>query len=315
MEIILFNDVGLFESNKTVLYGQYKNKFTSIDINPKLQFNVVFCEKTNDFYIDIKNKISYIHEITFKYKNNINVTKTNIVVSFPFENCNLTLNADSAIISTMCKDYSSRLDEWIVYNLNLGFSGIIVFDNDENKKNSINEQLDCLQNNLPTSEICKKYNGKVWCVKFKYSPIDGQHWNTIQRISLHIGVNAFRNKCNKIALIDADEFIYIPNKNNIIEFLSNYKGKTLTMQSNILTNESNNDKINNNILDLCVYIGENKYTKTIIDTNRLTPMEFILTPHTHPTQILLNKDTIIHYHCWVNSRYQYNINMRKIILK
>ena len=38
------------------------------------------------------------------------------VLSFPFENCNLTLNADSAIISTMCKDYSSRLEEWIEYN-------------------------------------------------------------------------------------------------------------------------------------------------------------------------------------------------------
>jgi hypothetical protein len=27
---------------------------------------------------------------------------------------------------------------------------------------------------------------------------------------------------------------------------------------------------------------------------------------------ILNKDIIIHYHCWVNSRYRYNENMSKI---
>ncbi len=48
-------------------------------------------------------------------------------------------------------------------------------------------------------------------------------------------------------------------------------------------------------------MGENKYTKTIIDTCRIKPVEFIVTPHTHQTQTLLSKDTIIHYHCWVNS--------------
>lgn len=52
----------------------------------------------------------------------------------------MELNDTSAIISTMCKDYSSRLEEWIIYNLNLGFTGIIIFDNDYN--NTINESLD-----------------------------------------------------------------------------------------------------------------------------------------------------------------------------
>lgn len=312
MDIVLFNEVCLFDVNKTIIYGQYNRKLTSIEINPKLQFRVVFCGNRNDFYIEIYEKISYIDEITFMNGKNIEVIKKDIVLFFPFENCNLSLNADSAIISTMCKDYSSRLDEWIEYNLNLGFSGIVIFDNDGNKNNKINEPLEHRHSKGTISDICKKYNGKVWCVKFKYSPIKGKHYDNIQRISLHIGVNAFRNKCGKIALIDADEFIHIPKKSNIIEFLSNYKGQTLTMQSNILTNKSNHDIINNNILDLCLYIGENKYTKTIIDTAKLKPKEFIITPHSHPTQILLNKDKIIHYHCWVNSRYKYNENMPKI---
>ena len=220
----------------------------------------------------------------------------------------------------MCKDYSSRLEEWINYNLNLGFSGIVIFDNDENKSNDINEPLEYRQNNGTISDVCKKYKNKVFHIKYNYQPMCKNHYDTIQRISLHICVNAFRNKCSKIALIDADEFIHIPNKSNksnksnIIDFLSNYKGQTITMKSNILTNKLNDDIINNNILDICIYVGENKYTKTIIDTNQIKPMEFIITPHRHPEQILLDKNILMYYHCWVNSRYEYNTNMQKIDL-
>lgn len=312
MDIILFSDACLFDENKTIIYGQYDSKIKSIKINPNLQFITVFCETRNDFYIEIYDKISYIDEITFINFADIEVIKKDIVLYFPFENCNLSLNTDSAIISTMCKDYSSRLEEWIEYNLNLGFSGIVIFDNDGNKNNMINESLEFLQNNGPISNVCKKYEGKVICVKFNYQPFKGAHYDNIQRIALHIGVNAFRNKCAKVVLIDADEFIHIPNKSNIIEFLSDYKGETLTIQSNILTNKSNNDVINNNILDLCLYVGPDKYTKTLIDTSKIMPMEFIVTPHNHPTEILLNKDKIIHYQCWVNSRCEYNENMSEI---
>ena len=40
--------------------------------------------------------------------------------------------------------------------------------------------------------------------------------------------------------------------------------------------------------------------------------EFIITPHKHPTELLLNKDKIIHYHCWINDRCKYNNNMKMI---
>jgi hypothetical protein len=288
MDINLFSDVCLFD-NKTIIYGQYTSAFTSIEIKPNLKYIVVFCNASNatDFYLEIYDKISYIDEITFMDLRNNKVIKKNIVLYFPFENCNISLNPDSAIISTMCKDYSSRLEEWIEYNLNLGFSGIVIFDND----NKINEPLENRQDNNNTSDICKKYKDKVFYVKFNYKPFAGYHLSNIQRISLHIGVNAFRNKCSKIALIDTDEFIHIPNKSNIIDFLSDYKRKTVTIQSNILTNKSIDDVINNNILDLSSYVGKNKYTKTIIDTNNLRPMEFILTPHNHPLETVFNKDT------------------------
>ena len=265
MDIILFNDVCIFDGNKTIIYGQYNNKFTSIKLN--YNFEVIFCDNRDDFYIEIYEKVYYIDNITFVNDQYINVIKKDIILKFPFENCNLSLDSNSVIISTMCKDYSSRLEEWINYNLNLGFSGIVIFDNDENKSNEINEPLEYRQNNGTISDICKKYKNKVFHIKYNYQPMCKNHYDTIQRISLHIGVNAFRNKCSKIALIDADEFIHIPNKSNksnIIDFLSNYKGQTITMKSNILTNKLNDDIINNNILDICIYVGENKYTKTII---------------------------------------------------
>mgnify|MGYP001228063070 FL=1 len=312
MDIILFNDVCIFDGNKTIIYGQYNNKFTSIKLN--YNFEVIFCDNRDDFYIEIYEKVYYIDNITFVNDQYINVIKKDIILKFPFENCNLSLDSNSVIISTMCKDYSSRLEEWINYNLNLGFSGIVIFDNDENKSNEINEPLEYRQNNGTISDICKKYKNKVFHIKYNYQPMCKNHYDTIQRISLHIGVNAFRNKCSKIALIDADEFIHIPNKSNIIDFLSNYKGQTITMKSNILTNKLNDDIINNNILDICIYVGENKYTKTIIDTNQIKPMEFIITPHRHPEQILLDKNILMYYHCWVNSRYEYNTNMQKIDL-
>ena len=312
MDIILFNDVCIFDGNKTIIYGQYNNKFTSIKLN--YNFEVIFCDNRDDFYIEIYEKVYYIDNITFVNDQYINVIKKDIILKFPFENCNLSLDSNSVIISTMCKDYSSRLEEWINYNLNLGFSGIVIFDNDENKSNDINEPLEYRQNNGTISDVCKKYKNKVFHIKYNYQPMCKNHYDTIQRISLHIGVNAFRNKCSKIALIDADEFIHIPNKSNIIDFLSNYKGQTITMKSNILTNKLNDDIINNNILDICIYVGENKYTKTIIDTNQIKPMEFIITPHRHPEQILLDKNILMYYHCWVNSRYEYNTNMQKIDL-
>lgn len=60
---------------------------------------------------------------------------------------------------------------------------------------------------------------------------------------------------------------------------------------------------------MIVFLNQNKYSKTIIDTRVLNSLEFIISPHSHRTEILLDKNEIIHFHCWVNSRYKYNENM------
>ena len=310
MSILLFDKVCLYDSlkNETIIYGQYNTQIISVSIDNNI-FELVFCRDRPDFYIKLKGKIDKLETIVFIENTNKRIQLENIQLHFPFVLCDLQLNSKSAIISTICKDYSHRLDEWIQYNLKLGFSGIVIFNNDKNKTNSLNESLENCVNTLTIEEICKKYKGNVFVVDMPYSPFINEHWNNIQRITLTIGVNAFRNKCRNIALIDADEFIYLPNSQHmqIEDFLQKYS--TITIQSNILTNKNNNDVLNNNILQLAIYIGEDKYTKTILHTDKITENEFINTPHTHDSQIIMNKEDIIHYHCWMNNRCIYNETM------
>jgi hypothetical protein len=212
----------------------------------------------------------------------------------------------------MCKNYSHRLEEWIKYNIKLGFSGIVIFDNETNEDNNGDPQEYCIKRKT-TKEICENYKDKVFLVKFPYSPLKNNHWNTIQRMSLHIGVNCFKDKCRHIALIDADEFIYLPKEpsTSIETFLEKYNN-TVTIKSNILTNKNYNDIIDNNVLKLAEYVGEDKYTKTILNTKQVKDFEFIFTPHNHYSEIKLEKNEIIHYHCWLNNRYSYNESMQKI---
>lgn len=318
-EILLCSKVSIYdkELDETIIYGKSKIIFDNVIIE-NLNVSLHFCEdKYNpkniklrkEFFLKIKGYIKTINKIIFCISS-INVNLEKIEVLYPFENCDISLNTNSAIITTMCKDYEFRLDEWIEYNLKLGFSGIIIFDNKENNSNDLNESINNCSSELTMDSLLQKYKSKVWFVDFPYKPLPGDKWNTLQSISLSVGVTNFRKHCKNIALIDADEFIHMPNENNIETFLSNYK--TISIKSNILTNKNKNDLIDNNILDICLYVGENKYPKIILDTSTLKEYEFIFTPHQHPSQFFIDKNLIIHYHCWVNTRYNYNNNMKEI---
>lgn len=311
MDIILFDKVCIYDAdtNKTILYGQYSTRFNKIHVEGQ-ECPVVFNNSLPDFYMKLTGKVTTIDTLRISYAKDEKIL-SNITLTFPFEDCDLALTPSSAIISTLCKQYGHRLDEWIQYNLKLGFSGIVVFDNDANTANALNEST-IGEASLTTNEVCNKYKGRVLCVQFPYAPFSGKHWNTVQRISLHIGVNAFRKRCRNIALIDADEFIYLPkNPSMSIEtFLSNYS--TVTMRSNILTNKNKDDVLDNNILQLAVYVGRDLYTKTILHTQKIVPNEFLMSPHTHRTQTVLKKTDIIHYHCWMNDRCKWDASMPQI---
>lgn len=317
MNVILFNTACIFKNNEIILYGQYRNIFNNVNIlindDKNYEVTIHFCNNRPDFFIKIKDQIKpnyAIKHFAFHYKDGNTDTFTDLRLDFPFENCKLNLNkSTSAIISTMCKDYSHRLDEWIQYNLKLGFSGIVIFNNTQNT-GKLNESTENCIMVSSMEEIANKYPDKVLLINYPFLHFVGSVYDTIQRVALSIAVNAFMHKCTYISLIDADEFIYLPKNPNmhIEQFLQKYNN-TITMQSNILTNNNNHDIIMNNIIQIAKFVGENKYTKTILNTNMIEENEFIVSPHDHPRQLLLDKNTIIHYHCWINARCEYSQSM------
>jgi hypothetical protein len=315
IDCILFTTSCIYdkEINLTKLYGQSKKHVSRIVMTDSTYTNEITCIRNHpDFLLLCKGKPDVIPSITIYFQDGSTFEKINIVLDYPFINVPSSITKESVIISTMCKNYSHRLEEWIKYNIKLGISGIVVFDNSDSIEPLLNEEG--IYNVKTTKDICDAYKYYVVRVCYPYTPINGMHWNNIQRISLHIGVNAFKNNCSHIALIDPDEFIYLPQKEpSITDFLQKYNS-SITMKSNIVTNKNNYDYIDNNILQLDLYIGEDKYTKTILRTDLIRENEFILTPHTHPTQLILEKNVIIHYHTWMNNRYQYNESMPKITI-
>ena len=318
-QVILFNKCCILAKGHTYLFGIYN----------KIKINKIECNGLNDEIIDCKlircvNRpdfclvllIEDIDKVTIHINNKI--TYREIVLEYPFRDIFQNLERHEAnIISTMCKNYNHRLDEWIKYNLKLGIDGILIFDNSENTRNPLNEGNDYLAD---MSNVTDKYGDKVVVIKLPYSSFPGKHWNNIQRISLHIGCTVLKDLCKFIIFIDADEFIHIPNSNNIKYFCERYD-RTIQIGSNLLTNKDNNDTINNNILSLCQYIGPSKYNKILLRTSKIgnlygstDDIKFVISPHDYKEQLRISKREIIHYHCWVNKRCRYRRNMKYIDL-
>lgn len=312
---IVFNEACFYHHNLCIIYFLSKSnlnvgikniKYSNLEklnlpTNHSLLDRILFKRydrKSNIFMIILKGTFNNYNgkRITIIYSDN--TVKKNIKLIFPFQKFISKLKKNSVIISTMCQNYNNRLTEWIKYNLKLGFDGIIIFNNGGVLKN------DFINNN----------SDKILIVKFPYKPFENELWNTIQSISFCIGCYVSKLCSNYIALIDADEFIYIPGNNNIKNFLSNYNNKSIQFHSNLITNIANNDEYNNNVLKLCKYVGPNKYSKMIINTNDINfKSPFIHNPHVIQTRFIrLDKSIIIHYHAWINRRLLYTPNMKKI---
>lgn len=309
IEIQVFSTACIKGEDAILLYGQYTNgTINSVEVivdDVLLTSSMDICKDRPDFCIQIfgKHPTDFIDRYcTLRFDNNYSVNDLHL--KFPFEKIT---EIGPNIISTLCKHYNHRLDEWINYNFKLGFDAIIIFNNEKNMRNGLNEKENDFED---MQKVTNKYKN-VFLIDFPYEAFHGEHWNNIQRISLTIGCNAFRKKCRYIALFDADEFVYTPRKQNIREFLLQYDN-TFAVQSNILTNESNDDIIDNNILSLCTYVGENKYTKVFLRTAEMSHNEFIISPHDHLSKKTLEKNEIIHYHCWVNGRYRFDEGMQQI---
>ena len=109
----------------------------------------------------------------------------------------------------MCRNDNNRIREWIEYHNKMNFDAIIIFDNAQNEDE---EHI---------RDIVGEYKN-VFVIEFPYKSSSG-HWNNIQRMTYHIGCNGIIDNCKYIALIDVDEFIYIPNSGNCIKLFLKMK--------------------------------------------------------------------------------------------
>ncbi len=219
----------------------------------------------------------------------------------PFEDISLTEN--SAIIITMVKNYEKRILEWIEYHLKLGFSKIVVFSNNSTDRTvEVVEELD---------------DDRAVVIPFNYTCFEGCIYDEIQRMAISIGSNAFKNGFRWTCLIDADEFVYIPDMHpmNIKAFLNDkrfQKRRAVTMQSIVLTNKNKQDKIDNNIIDLCRFTEVKPlYTKTILNNQKTKKDIFVKSPHRFRGHRILPMDEIYHCHCWCNDRLKYQEHFKQ----
>ena len=329
----------------TTIAGQYHLDLKILNVTSAQPCTLNNCDCRPDFFLHFKGKLTKVSEIIFNVEFNgyhKEIEFYNVELLFPFEEMKLQLDfGTSAIISTMCKDYSFRLDEWIRFNLQLGFSGIVVFDNDLNCQNTINEKQGISQKAsyhpalLSTRQICERYKEKVHVISFPYSPFTCEepnkqkwwnigHWNVIQRITLTLGANGLRKKCRHIAFLDPDEFLYMTENplQSIEKLLQKYN--SVRIQHCFITNKGYSDFVDNNITSLCkhgylptelsnkVNAEHMKGGKLLLSTDHINPYEFIVTPHKHSSAIYpINVRELICFHCWVNKRMCYESDMEE----
>lgn len=307
---LIFNKTCFYYDNKIIIYFLAEKDNTNIKNieyskinNSSLMDNTIIkkdkSKRTNIFYVKIRGSFGSFNQkrITITYTDK--TQSKSIKLYFPFQYFTSRLPKNSIIISTMCKNQNNRISEWIQYNLKLGFDAVVIFNNDGIR-----------ENNFTKKYSSKKYS-QLLIVDFPYKL---KKWINVQQASLTIASFVFKLYSKYIALIDIDEFIYIPKENNIKKFLSNHN-YSIMMQSNLITNKGNNDYYKNNILSICKYVGEDRYTKLLLHTNDIDHHNaFIYNPHKgiNFESIKLSKNLIIHYHAWVNKRLKYNDNMKEI---
>lgn len=113
------------DKSYVVCFGHWKYKEKKHEL--KEVMDTLKCTNKDGSLIDIKLQ-NHENIITIEmekgHSNIINIKTSkhevnDIILHFPFEDAFIGCNNDINIISTMCRMYNFRLDEWINYHLNL----------------------------------------------------------------------------------------------------------------------------------------------------------------------------------------------------
>ena len=325
-------NIAIINEGSILLNGQYRHQpskhHKKIDLNDvqitiegtnkslkcKIYCRLDRCEMSSDFTIEIfntkkediigKRLICVIYhkseKLTLKYD------KITEPIIFPFEDIQKDgYNKDESVfIATFSVSTNNRIEEWIQYNLKLGFDGIVILHHDPW---NIDKEM---------YKITDKYKN-VYVIHFPYRCCGG-HWRNVQRMGLTVGLSGLRKFTKWVSLIDVDEFIFIHKhkKNDIKLFLEEYSDfeKDIKIQSRLITNKENDKNfkdIDYNFLNYARYVGGKKYTKMIFNCKNYKGVFFIATPHDSRRHKMLPIDEIIHYHLWANARYKYTPELEK----
>lgn len=155
------------------------------------------------------------------------------------------------IMTTMAKKEDSYMVQWIRYNLKIGFTKLVIYDNKESKKTRYQSKEK--KSNL--QQLLKNFieNGTVILINWKYPKnncINGQ--TTQQNHALYNFKNA-----KYIAFFDIDEYINVTNFNdNIVnimnKILANYSACKICCK--FFQNPNNFSEANYNFLKIDTYI-------------------------------------------------------------
>jgi len=156
-------------------------------------------EQVNDQISEFENKSinPFIEKVLINYKEKYK--KINLNNETPLNN---NLEVVICAIAKMENDY---INDWCKYHLNMGFSEIYIFDNND-------EDYEPIENRIDKNIISKIHIFKVPGKQEKF-----------QRASYSLFTKYFNKNYNWCAYIDIDEFIVLKNWRNIKEFLNESK--------------------------------------------------------------------------------------------
>lgn len=188
---IFHNDI-----NKLVIISPLEDNPINVKYGD-VDFDLYICPHNHTYIYVSKNEVEYIKTIKLDINNEIIETNINKYPEFK----------DEIIMSTIVKDEDNYIKQWINFNLNIGITKFIIYDNSEN-----NTLLD----------ILKEYIDKkiVVLIKWKYPYILPKSGVSGQTTQQNHSIYAFKNS-KYIGLFDIDEYINMQQDRNINDFFEN----------------------------------------------------------------------------------------------
>jgi len=155
-----------------------------------------------------------------------------------------------AVVCCIALDEELYIDEWIKYNLALGFQHIYIYDNSNNYT------------------LKDKNSDRVTVIHFpgETKMLESRDIFTLQ----------YKNKHKWCAFIDVDEFIVLKKHNNIIDFLKDYDYDSIALNWLMFGTSNEKEYRDEPVTSRFRYCSKNKHYKCI---SKLKSIDIHISPH------------------------------------